>query len=127
MARAFDLQDTLVRINYNAQDLFAAIAQADKLYTPVGDFIVISAQPTSGAIRGAIRTMINDKYPNCTNIYFVSGSEQQVISAKARAIKNHSVTEFTDNNTAILKELSLRLPNVKFYKISNGKRTVFNG
>lgn len=125
--RAFDLQDTLVRIDYNAANIYDAIAAAHKLYTPVGDFIVISAQAPSAGIRGAIRSMVQDKYPNCTGIYFVSGSEAQIIQAKARAIRNHSVTEFTDNNSAILAKLAILVPNVKLYKISNGERRPFNG
>lgn len=125
--RAFDLQDTLVRIDYNAVNLYVAIAQADKLYTPTGPFIVISAQPRNAAIRGAIRTMIEKKFPNCIGVYFVGGSEAEVIAGKARAIRNHSVTEFTDNNETILKKLAILVPDVKLYKISNGNRTPFNG
>ena len=125
--RAFDLQDTLVRINYNAPNIYEAIGAARKLYSPVGEFIVISAQPPSSQIRAAVRGMIQDKFPNCSAIYFVSGGERQVIQAKARAIRNHSVTEFTDNDENILKGLAALVPNVKLYKISNGERRPFNG
>lgn len=124
MARAFDLQDTLVRIDYNK--MLSSAANPTILYKPVGSFMVISAQPL-GQIRIIIRSMLEREFPNCTKVVFVSGSERQIIEAKARAIREHSITEFTDNNVAILTELHKLLPHVNLYKIHNGERTPFHG
>ena len=120
--RAFDLQDTLVRINYNK--MLESAANPTLLYKPVGDFIIISAQPL-GRIRIILRSTIERLFPNCTRVVFVSGGERQIIEAKARAIREYGVTEFTDNNTKILTELAKLVPNVKLYKISNGERSPF--
>lgn len=122
--RAFDLQDTLVHIDYSN-----ALVSAQKpyiLYRPQGEFIVISAQQL-GRIRLIIRTMLEREFPNCQRAYFVAGNERQIIEGKARAIRDHNVTEFTDNNETILTELAKLVPNVKLYKINNGERTPFHG
>lgn len=125
--RAFDLQDTLVHIDYGANNIYSAIADARVLYRPIGEFIIITAQPLSSQIRGAIRAMVDDRFPNCTGVYYVSGDERRVVMLKARAIRNQNVTEFTDNNERILAALEPLVPNCKLYKMTNGERTPFHG
>lgn len=122
--QGYDLQDTLVRINYNSGNIISAIAKASVLYRPKGNFIIVTAQQDSPSIHSAIKSMIKDNFPNCQGVTFVSGGQSEVIAKKAAAIKRLGITEFTDNNPDILAGLKEKLPNVKLYKMTkNGKET----
>lgn len=108
--QGFDLADTLVHINYKSGNIVRAIADATVKYRPKGNFIIITAQQDTPAIHSAINAMVKENFPNCVNVYFVSGGEAEIIKKKAAAIKRLNLTDFTDNNRAILaglKELNL--------------------
>lgn len=108
--QGFDLADTLVHINYKSGNIPAAIKSADVLYRPKGNFIIITAQQDSPEIHRAVSEMVNVNFPNCQRVIFVSGGEADIIKKKAAAIKRNGLTDFTDNNRAILaglKELNL--------------------
>lgn len=107
--QGFDLADTLVHINYKSGNIVSAIANAKVLYRPKGNFVIITAQQDNASIHTAISSMVADNFPNCQRVYFVSGGEAEVIKKKAAAIKRLNLTDFTDNNRAILagiKELN---------------------
>lgn len=53
----------------------------------------------------AISSMIADNFPNCERVHFVSGGEADIIKKKAALIKRLNLTDFTDNNRAILAGL----------------------
>jgi hypothetical protein len=108
--QGFDLADTLVHINYKSGNIVSAIAHADVLYRPKGNFIIITAQQDNASIHSAISSMVADNFPNCQRVIFVNGGEAEIIKKKAAAIKRLKLTDFTDNNRAILaglKELNL--------------------
>lgn len=108
--QGFDLADTLVHINYKSGNIVSAISAAKVLYRPKGNFIIITAQQDSPAIHTAISSMVADNFPNCQGVRFVSGGEADIIKKKAGYIKRLKLTDFTDNNRAILaalKELNL--------------------
>lgn len=107
--QGFDLADTLVHINYKSGNIVSAIGSAEILYRPKGDFVIITAQQDSPEIHRAISEMVSVNFPNCTRVHFVSGGETDIIKKKAALIKSLGLTDFTDNNRAILagiKELN---------------------
>jgi hypothetical protein len=123
MPQAFDLQDTLVRIHYGStfEQTLAGIAKAKKLYTPNGDFTIISAQPESRAIHRALRIMITDLFAHVQGIHFVSGSD--IAGKKAALIKRLGIKEYTDNDEGIIRAIGLELgDSVKLYLIKDGVR-----
>jgi hypothetical protein len=123
MAQAFDLQDTLVHINYAStlRETLAGIATAKKLMNPSGDFTVISAQPDIRAIHREIRIMVTDLFPNVQGIHFVSGNN--IAAKKAELIKRLAITEYTDNDEGILRAINIALEgSVKLYLARNGVR-----
>lgn len=107
--QGFDLADTLVHINYRSGNIPQAIRNAEVLYRPKGNFIIITAQRDDAAIHNAVSEMVSTNFPNCQRVHFVSGGESDIIAKKAALIKEHNLTDFTDNNRAILagiKELN---------------------
>lgn len=123
--QGFDLADTLVHINYKSGNIVGAIAKANVLYRPKGNFVIITAQQDSPQIHTAIKSMIADNFPNCQRVVFVSGGEVEIIKKKAAAIKRLGLTDFTDNNRAILaglKELNL---GVKLWVMTSDGRKPF--
>ena len=123
MPQAFDLQGTLVNINYgtNLKETLGAIAVAKKLMTPSGDFTVISAQPDIRAIHREIRIMVTDLFPNVQGIHFVSGGN--IAGKKAELIRRLGITEYTDNDEGILRAINIALGgSVKLYLARNGVR-----
>lgn len=127
MPQAFDLQGTLVKINYGStlSETLLGIAKAKKLMTPHGDFTVISAQPEIRAIHRALRIMITDLYPNVQGIHFVSGSN--IGEKKAALIRRLGMQEYTDNDEGILRAIRTALgDSVKLYLARNGSRVLVN-
>ena len=123
MPQAFDLQDTLVHINYGASfaETLGGIAKATKLMTPTGDFTVISAQPDVPAIHNAIRRMVTDLYPNVQGIHFVSGAN--IAGKKAALIKRLGIKEYTDNDKGILQGINEATGgSVRLYLARDGHR-----
>lgn len=108
--QGFDLVDTLVKINYRSGNIISAIAKAEVIYRPKGTFTIITAQQDNPQIHAAISAMVAENFPNCERVHFVSGGESEIIQKKAGYIKRLGLTDFTDNNRAILagiKELNL--------------------
>ena len=122
----YDLQDTLVRINYSGsfgeRQLIANIAKAEVLYKPTGDFVVVTAQQDNPQIHAAIKHMVNEKFPNCQGVYFVSGGEHTVAIKKAASIERLKLKSFTDNNRKILATIKELLPNVSLYVMTGSGR-----
>jgi len=109
--RVFDLQGTLANTSRN-----------QILYTPLGDFAIVSAESPVAATRNAVRQFVETNFPNCSELRFVSGSKQQVIAAKVQQLRNLSATEYTDNDLELLAEYQVRLPSLAFYYIEDGKQ-----
>jgi hypothetical protein len=119
MTHYYDLQDTLVHINYNTNNIYTAILDAITKYTPTGPFQILTAQRNNPGIHKAITQMVKQKYPQATNIHFVSGSEQDIIKAKAKQLTRSD--SYTDSNLALLKQLA-PLTQATLYHLTNGKR-----
>lgn len=100
--QGFDLVDTLVKINYASGNVVRAIENAEVIYRPRGEFVIITAQQDSPEIHAAVSRMVEKNFPNCKRVVFVSGSQAEVIKKKAAAIKRWKLTDFTDNNRDIL-------------------------
>jgi hypothetical protein len=122
----YDLQDTLVKIDYSGafgeRQLIANIAEAKVIYTPSGDFVVVTAQQDNPQIHAAIKHMINEKFPNCQGVYFVSGGEHTVAIKKAASIKRLNLKSFTDNNRNILATIKELLPTVSLFVMTSTGR-----
>ena len=128
---AYDLDDTLAKVDFaqaNIRSLETVYRQAKVLYQPDVAFIVITARPHgSAALRTATADWLKTNEPNWTGgIYYCQAdNEQAVIEEKARLIKAHQVTDFTDNNRDILTALKPMVPGVVLWIIDTGRRARF--
>lgn len=123
--QAFDLADTLVHINYSAYStaqLVQNIEKAKVIYHPTTPFEVITAQQDNPAIHSAISRMIKANFTGCRGVHVVSGSQAEVIKAKAETIKRIGATTFTDNNREILAGIKELVPEVKLYVMTTSGR-----
>jgi hypothetical protein len=128
---AYDLDDTLANVDFaeaNVRSLETVYRQAKVFYQPDVAFIVITARPHgSASLRTATADWLKTNEPNWTGgIYYCQAdNEQAVVAEKARLIKAHQVTDFTDNNEAILTALKPLVPGVTLWIIDNGNRKRF--
>jgi len=128
---AFDLDDTLAAVDFaqaSVRSLETVFRQAKVLYQPDVAFIVITARPhASAGVRTATADWLKTNEPNWTGaIYYCNASsEQAVIEEKARLIKAHRISDFTDNNEGILTALKPLVPGVVLWLIDNGVRSRF--
>jgi hypothetical protein len=129
--QAFDLDDTLARVDWQqagVRGLARIFAQAKVLYRPTGPFIVITARAHgTAAARNATLMWLRDNFDNFVSIYYCQGgSEAEIVKDKARLIKAHSVTSFTDNNPQILTELKKLTTGITLYRAyADGTRKQF--
>lgn len=118
--QGYDLDDTLAATKFEdagLRGLVAVFRDAKVIYKPSQPFIVITARPHStSALRTATENWLKENQPNYRGIYYVSGSEAEIIKAKARLIKEKRLTSFTDNNTNILAALK-KETNITLYKM----------
>lgn len=118
--QGYDLDDTLAATAFEQaglRGLVAVFRDAKVIYKPREPFIVITARPHStSALRTATENWLKENQPNYRGIYYVSGSEAEIIKAKARLIKEKRLTSFTDNNTNILAALK-KETNITLYKM----------
>ena len=126
MVAAFDLVDTLVKINYagsfSRRQLIENILNAKVIYRPEGDFEIITAQQDNSEIHSAISRMVSANFPNCKRVHFVSGGEKAVAEAKAEIIKRNGFTSFTDNNRTILGIIKELLTGVTLWVMTSSGR-----
>ena len=126
---AFDLQDTLVHINYSAAfgriSLVEEISKAKVIYRPQGQFAIITAQQEDAEIHKAITMMIHSKFPNCQSIHFVHGGTEAVAIAKEKIVTRNGYTAFTDNNTDILAKMKELKPDLKLWHMTKDGRKPF--
>lgn len=123
----YDFSDTLAKVDWNSGNIPAAIAKARILYEPTGRFAVITAQQDNQAIRQAVIKWLASNYGDqCDRVYFVSGSEANIIKAKSRILAEQNADSFTDNNVNILRGIAQELPNLRLYKASGGGRAVWH-
>lgn len=128
---AYDLDDTLASVDFaeaNVRSLATVFRQAKVLYQPDVPFIVITARPHANAdTRRATADWLKANEPNWTgDIYYCNAdSEEAVVREKARLIKAHRVTDFTDNNEQILTALKPLVLGVQLWLIEDGVRTRF--
>lgn len=124
--QAFDLVDTLVEINYSVRSkrqLIDNIRNARVIYRPRGQFRIFTAQQDDSQIHAAISEMVSVNFPNCVRVHFVSGGESAVAEAKAKLVKQYGITDFTDNNRAILSKMKELLTNVQLWVMTqNGRK-----
>ena len=128
---AYDLDDTLASVDFaeaNVRSLSTVFRQAKVLYVPDVPFTVITARPHStAALRQATTDWLKTNEPQWDgNVYYCNAdSEPGIIEEKARLIKAHRVTDFTDNNEQILTALKPLVPGVTLWLIDNGQRQRF--
>lgn len=122
----FDIDDTLAHANFQgARSEVEAILGAKVIYTPDMPFVAITARGNDPKVQKATRIWLKQHQPNCHGVEFVAGGMKQKIEGKARAIQQHNVTDYVDNNTELLTGLKNLLPKVNFYHFANGKYTKF--
>lgn len=129
---AFDLDDTLAATefqNAGVRGLVNVFKSAKRIYTPTEPFYVITGRPHATAEqRQATEAWLREQYPdNYKGTFYVSGTEAQIIKAKAAKIREHRVTSYTDNNRDFLRALNAELPDLALYSMSaDGNRQRFN-
>lgn len=105
----YDLDDTLANVEFalaGQRGLANVFRSAKVIRKPQEPFVVISARPHSTAEqRKATRDWLIENQPNYKKIYYVSGTEAEIISKKAALIKRLRLTDFYDNNADIVAEL----------------------
>lgn len=105
----YDLDDTLADVEFDLasqRGLANVFRSAKVIRTPTEPFVVITARPhDTQAIKNATREWLNEHQPNFTRIYYVSGSEQEIIRGKARLIDQLNLTDYYDNNEQIVAKL----------------------
>lgn len=125
----YDLDDTLADVEYSDADrigLATTFRMADIEYVPEFPFVVITARThDTAAMKRATLDWLNANQPNFKRIVYVSGSERDIIEAKARAINSLNLDSFTDNNPQILEALST-LVDVPLYLLDDGDRTLYS-
>lgn len=122
----FDIDDTLAHANFKqSRNAVEAILGAKVLYTPSMPFVAITARGSDPKIQKATHIWLKQHEPNCKGVEFVSGGMKQKIEGKARAIQQHGVTDYVDNNTELLSGLKRLLPNVNFYRFDGSKPVKF--
>lgn len=122
----FDIDDTLAHANFKgSRSQLEAILGAKVLYTPSMPFVAITARGNDPKVQKATRVWLNQHEPKCTGVEFVSGDMKSKIAGKARAIQQHGVTDYVDNNTELLAGLKRLLPKVKFYRFDGSKPVPF--
>lgn len=128
--QGYDLDDTLAATEYQnagVRGLANVFASAKVIYTPSQPFIVITARThATSQQKTATEKWLRDNMNNYKGIYYVSGSEADIVKAKARIIRNRNLDSFTDNNTGILKALQAELgtdfPLYRMYADGSRKR-----
>jgi hypothetical protein len=122
----FDIDDTLAHADFqHARSKLEAILSAKVLYTPSMPFVAITARGSDPKVQKATKIWLRQHQPHNTSVEFVSGGMKQKIDGKARAIQQHGVTDYVDNNTELLAGLKNLLPKVKFYHFDGTKPVAF--
>ena len=124
----YDLDGTLADVDYDQADirgLATVFSQAKVKYVPENEFVVITGRTSSRRdLREATETWLVDNFDNYRGTYYVSGTEAQIIQAKARRIEELGLDSYTDDNLEIVQGLAQALPNsVELYLIDDGRRT----
>lgn len=116
----YDLDDTLAGVDFalaRTRGLANVYRSAKVLLTPSEPFIVITARTVpSDAEKKATTEWLKEHQPNFKAIYYVSGTEEQVIQKKASAITRYKLTDYYDNNQTIVDKLR-ELTRAKIHKV----------
>lgn len=122
----FDIDDTLAHADFHsARSQTEAILGAKVLYVPDMPFVAITARGDDPKVQQATRIWLKQHEPKCQGVEFVSGGMKQKIAGKARAIQQHNVTDYVDNNAELLAGLKQILPKVNYYLFSGGSYKKF--
>lgn len=128
MVAGYDLDDTLAKTDFALAGrigLANVFARADVNYRPEEDFVVITARPHNlQEYRDATHKWLTDNFDNFKAIYYVSGTEDEIVAQKAEKIRTLNLDSFSDNNTTVLgllkKELGARVPLYRVF--TDGRR-----
>ena len=105
----FDLDDTLAAVEYElaSQRGLANVYRSAKLiYRPTEPFIIVTARPVkTTAERNATIEWCKENVPNYRGLYFVTGTESEIIQKKVGYIRSRNLTSWTDNNRDILAQM----------------------
>lgn len=116
--QGYDLDGTLAAVDFteaNTRGLTNVYRSAKLIYAPREPFIIITARrvPTT-AERNATIEWCQTNVPNYRGLYFVDGTEDEVIAKKVRYIRSRELTAWTDNNPGILAKMK-ELTDVPLY------------
>lgn len=131
MMQGYDLDDTLAGVDFaeaQTRGLARVFSQAKVLYVPRSEFTVITARPHGTAeLRRATSAWLALNQPNWDKeIHYCEGTEAQIIAKKAETINRLGLTDFTDNNTDILRALAPLTTATLWRMTADGTRTRFN-
>lgn len=116
----YDLVDTLVSVrpSNGLADYYRALMNANKIYTPRGNFKVLTSQPASTS--NLAREVVSLLFPNALDTHVVSSTAAKVIWL--RTLRAES---YTDNDPKVLAKIAKELPDLPLYRIVNGQRVRF--
>lgn len=125
--QGYDLDDTLARVNFaqaSVRGLATVYAQADVLYKPTEDFVVITARSKpNAAARQATLNWLKENEPRFQRIYYVpGGNAKNVAMAKARIIDSLNLDSYTSEDREVLNAMK-EFTNVPLYLFRGGKKT----
>lgn len=117
---AYDLDGTLADVNFKQAgyvSLASLYRNAKVIRQPDTPFIVITARGHTDPLqRAATLEWLRKNQPNYRGIRYVDGSEKEKIQGKARVINDMNITDFYDNNPAIVSELK-KLTKATIHKV----------
>lgn len=103
----YDLDGTLADVDFGqagVRGLARVYAQANVLYTPRQDFVVLTGRTANAEQRRVTRKWLRDNFgDNFKGVFFYSGGEAAIARGKARAIKRLNLTAYYDDNVKMLE------------------------
>lgn len=118
----YDLDGTLADVNFSAasvRGLARVYAQANVLYTPRSDFVVLTGRTANAEQRRVTRKWLRDNFGDkFKGVFFYSGGEAEIAKAKARAIRRMNLTSYTDNNKKMLDLIRAEGVDAELHKVA---------
>lgn len=98
-------------------DLLDWYANADVLLRPTEAFIAISARRNDPSVRSVTEKWLDTYQPHCVGLFLlpVSRSIKNVVAFKRAVVNAQKLTDFTEDNKAILRGLLGYVPNTRLW------------
>lgn len=117
-----DLDGTLADVNFSqagVRSLATVYAQANVLYTPRQDFVVLTGRTANAEQRRVTRKWLRDNFGDKFHgVFFYSGGEAAIAKGKARAIKRLNLTAYYDDNVKMLELIRAEGVDAELHKVA---------